>query len=136
MAGAGLSLRRLAPSFVVAALAGVLFFAPKLGVRWPCPFYTILRIPCPSCGLTRAARLAAHGDFAAATHMHPLWMVALPFVAALAGLELWHYTRTGAWGSATRIPHLSRISSAVVALLLIVWAARFLGAFGGPCPDP
>ncbi len=116
-------------------VAGLLFFAPQLGVRWPCPVYTLLHVPCPSCGLTRAARLAAHGELAAATHVHPLWFVVLPWLAVVVGAELWGYVRRGAWGRAGRIRGVRVTGYVTVALLLVVWVARFFGAFGGPCPN-
>jgi hypothetical protein len=126
---------RLTTLVALATVGAVFFFAPRLGVRWPCPVYTILHVPCPSCGLTRATRLAAHGELAAATHMHPLWFVVLPFVAAVAGVELWGYLHGGAWGSAGRLRGVRVAGYTLVALLLVVWVARFFGAFGGPCPN-
>jgi hypothetical protein len=96
------------------ALAAFLLFSP---FAWPCPMRFILGIPCPTCGLTRAVRLALHGDFSGATRMHPLWFVLVPFVAC-----------------AFR-KHPGRVLSAVVlAALLVVWVARFWGAWGGPAP--
>jgi hypothetical protein len=77
----------------------------------------VLGIPCPTCGLTRAVRLALHGDLVGATRMHPLWFVLVPFVAY----------------ALRRNP--GRIASAaVLALLVTVWIARFCGAWGGPVP--
>lgn len=128
--------QRLLAFVALALVASALFFAPRLGFRWPCPVHTLFGIPCPSCGLTRATRLAAHGDFAGATHMHPLWMVVLPFLMVAVGTELAGYVRGGRWGSAGRVRAIRVAGLATVGLLLVVWIARFLGAFGGPCPDP
>ena len=127
------ALRRLAVPAVLAAIFAVFFFAP-LGFRWPCPLATLVHVPCPTCGMTRAARLAAHGDFAAATHTHPLWFLVLPFVATLAIVEIGHYVRAGSWGGAAKLPGARRAGYAILALLVGVWIARFFGAFGGPCP--
>lgn len=48
-----------------------------------CPIYANLGIPCPSCGMTRAWRLALSGELLDAFLMHPLfWMpplLILPF---------------------------------------------------------
>lgn len=126
--------RSLVAPVVLAAIGAALFFAPQLGVRWPCPVYTLLGVPCPSCGLTRATRLAVHGDFAGATHLHPLWMVVLPFLALALGTELAGYLRGAPWGGAARVRVIRVAGYVVVALLLVVWGARFFGAFGGPCP--
>jgi Protein of unknown function (DUF2752) len=127
--------RRLGALAVLAVIGGLLFFAPQLGVKWPCPVYTILHVPCPSCGLTRAVRLVAHGDFAAATRMHPLWFVVLPFLTAVVATELFGYLRGEAWGGAGRVRAIRAAGYGTVALLVVVWIARFLGAFGGPCPN-
>ncbi len=84
--------------------------------------------------MTRAARLLAHGDIVGATRFHPLWFLVLPFVATIAGLELGHYVRTGQWGGAGRLRGVRGAGYLMVGLLVVVWIARFLGAFGGPCP--
>jgi len=47
-----------------------------------CLFRRVTGVPCPACGLTRAASLAAHGRFVDAFALHP----ALPFLALEAGL--------------------------------------------------
>jgi hypothetical protein len=124
--------RRLVAPLVVAGIAALLFFAPKLGFAWPCPVNTLFHVPCPSCGLTRATRLAAHGELAAATHMHPLWIVVLPFLATVLCVEMWKYLHGEPWGGAGRIRALRLAGYATVALLIVVWIARFFGAFGGP----
>jgi hypothetical protein len=122
---------RLVVPLVIALFVALLFFAP-FGVKWPCPLQALGGIPCPTCGMTRAARLVAHGDLAAATRMHPLWFVVLPFATVAAAVEVVGYVRTGSWGAAPRIPALRYAGYAVAALLLLVWIARFFGAFGGP----
>ncbi|MBO9532492.1 MAG: DUF2752 domain-containing protein [Solirubrobacteraceae bacterium] len=41
-----------------------------------CPVRKIVGVRCPGCGMTRAAGLAAQGEFAAATRMNPaIWLV-------------------------------------------------------------
>jgi hypothetical protein len=101
---------------------------------WPCPFKLVTGLPCPSCGMTRATRLAMHGDFAGATHMHPLWMVVLPACAAWAIVECVGFARTRTWGASAESRALRWVAGVIVALLVIVWIARFFGAFGGPVP--
>ncbi len=95
---------------------------------------TILGIPCPGCGMTRAARFALHGDFGAATRMHPLWLVVMPACAALAIAEGVGFARHGRWGIGIESAWTKRIGAIVVAALVVVWLARFFGAFGGPVP--
>ena len=47
--------------------------------RWllpaSCPFYQVLGLPCPGCGMTRAMRFVLTGQFARAYYMNPLVFV-------------------------------------------------------------
>ena len=90
--------------------------------------------PCPSCGLTRAARFALHGSFAEATHAHPLWFVMIPLATWAFTYEMYKYTRTGRLGNVERLRYATPVTTLVVVLLLAVWIARFAGALGGPSP--
>src|SRR4051812_20479376 len=105
----------------------VLLFVPQ--ITWPCPLRVGLGIPCPTCGITRATRLLFHGDFAGATHMHPLVWVILPFIAVFLVAEVRGYWKTHAWGAASRLRGAPLASRIVLAAVVIVWVARFLGAF-------
>src|SRR5262245_14650085 len=55
---------------------------------WRCPIAELLGVPCPGCGLTRAALALATGDVARALSLHPLSPIAVPFGAWLAHGEL------------------------------------------------
>jgi hypothetical protein len=79
-----------------------------------------------------------HGDAAGALALHPLAPVLAPLVAWLVARAAFDYLRT-----APRVklavapnPHSARITtvagSLLFAALLVVWGARFFGAFGGP----
>jgi hypothetical protein len=131
--GVSLWARRLAPFALIAAVAAFLLF---VRVRWPCPLLLLTGLPCPTCGLTRATRLALlHLDFAGATRMHPLWFVIDPIVGGLFLAEAMGFARTGAVG-ATRPLFASRafcgLLVAVGIVTLAVWGLRFAGYFGGP----
>jgi Protein of unknown function (DUF2752) len=97
-----------------------------------CPMRLLLGVPCPSCGLTRAARLALGGDLAAATAMHPLWFLVLPFVAVVGATECVLYVRDASWGRVMGRRSVKQVAWGLVAALVGVWIARELGAFGGP----
>ena len=124
--------RRLLLPAALLALAGSLVFVTSLPPL--CPLRLVLGVPCPSCGLTRATRLAIGGEFAAATHMHPLWFVVLPFVAAVTCVQITRYLRTGELAPLETNVVVTRIAQVLLGLLVVVWIARFCGAFGGPCP--
>lgn len=125
------ALSRLILPAALVALAGSLVFVTSLPPL--CPLRLVLGVPCPSCGLTRATRLAISGDFAAATQMHPLWFIVLPFVAAVTCVQVTRYVRSGELAPLATNVHVTRIAQALLALLVVVWIARFFGAFGGPC---
>jgi len=114
-----------------AGLAVFILFSP---VPWPCPLRLTTGLPCPTCGMTRATRFALHGDFAAATRMHPLWFIVLPALAGIVIAEVVAFVRVGRWGVALENAWTRRIGGAVLAALIVVWIARFCGAFGGPVP--
>jgi len=82
--------------------------------------------------LTRAARLALTGDLEGATHLHPLWFVVLPYVGVVALAESRAYVRDGAWGAVLGTPRVKNLGAAILVALLVVWIARWMGAFGGP----
>ena len=103
-----------------------------------CPMASVLGLPCPGCGLTRATIALARGDLREALHLHPLvWLISPIFGWAVASAA-YGYVR-GPRASTTLKPWLdSRLVTALALALLTltigVWAARFLGYFGGPAP--
>jgi Protein of unknown function (DUF2752) len=123
-------LRRLAIASGLSALAIGLLFVP---VRI-CPFAVLFRIPCPGCGMGRAAHALLRGDVAQALRLHPLSVVVLPWLAWVIGAPLVRYVADGSpWEPASGTSRwFERSALALLVLLLGVWIARFLGLFGGP----
>jgi hypothetical protein len=117
---------------IVAWALGALAFIAFPWMPTVCPMRLIFGVPCPTCGITRAARELLHGDLAGATHMHPLWWLVLPYVGAIVALEARDYVLTGRAGKWGNDRWVQRIGVVILALLLIVWCARAMGAFGGP----
>jgi hypothetical protein len=112
-----------------------MFAAIAMLGAYRCPIHLAFGIPCPTCGITRATRLALMGDVSGATHLHPLVWVAVPVTALLLGLEIAGHLRTGRWGASRRMRGsrlLSVLMVGTAALLFVLWIARFFGAFGGP----
>lgn len=104
-----------------------------------CPSATLLGIPCPGCGLTRATLALLRGDVRGALALHPLVFILAPLFAGFMGAAALSYVR----GPRSRAPWVAsravhRTLTALGWLLLVsvvtVWAARFFGAFGGPVP--
>ncbi len=103
-----------------------------------CPMATLLGVPCPGCGLTRATLALLHGDVRAALALHPLVLVLAPlFAAAIAGAAF-GYVRGPSAGRKPNLWLASRGATLVGAALLVatlgVWGVRFLGYLGGPAP--
>ncbi len=110
-----------------------------------CPLAGVFGVPCPGCGLTRAALALLHGNLRGAVGLHPL----APLVVPLLGLvvlktafdyvrghdsrTLSHATPSGPSRRARR-QLTTALAWCVLALVLGVWLARFAGAFGGPVP--
>jgi len=104
---------------------------------WHCPVAELLAVPCPGCGMSRAALALATGDLPRAVALHPLSPLVLPWLGLVAagalargtgGIE----TPRSALGELGRC--LERATPLLLALLVSVWVARFFGAFGGPVP--
>lgn len=115
------------------SVVGVVSFALLQG--WlACPFAALLGIPCPGCGLTRATLRLLGGDLGGAAREHPLAPLLVPIVAAALSRELMAPIgrappRRGplVWARAGAV-----LPKVLLALLLLVWVARFCGALGGP----
>lgn len=128
---------RLGRALLISALlAGA---AALLALDAPlCPTATLLGIPCPGCGLTRATLALLHGDLARAVRFHPLSPVIVPLLAGLFASATWHFVRGPSAVSPPVVALPPRVVNAGAALLFVlvlgVWVARFFGAFGGPVP--
>jgi hypothetical protein len=116
---------------VVVAAAGV------IGAGIPvCPSATLLHVPCPGCGMTRAMFAAFRGHFAESWHYHPLALVAVPLLLAYAAAHGAAYVRAGDMRNVRWWPGrwADRVLMGLMVAMIGLWAARFLGALGGPAP--
>ena len=129
--------KQLRRALGVLALAGA--FTLIVVARLPfCPMATVLGIPCPGCGLTRATLALMHGHVRGALALHPLVFVLAPLFAAAMGSAAFNYVRGPSPGQKPNLWFASRRASFVGAALLVatlgVWGVRFLGYLGGPAP--
>jgi hypothetical protein len=95
---------------------------------WKCPIYSVLGIPCPGCGLSRAMLLLAQGQWRAAIHMHAFSPVMLAAVIgfAIAGVLPRKQLQNILFSIAT----VERYTGIVVILtlaVLIYWGLRVTG---------
>jgi hypothetical protein len=113
-------------------VGAVLFVLGRVGVL--CPMAAVTGHPCPGCGLTRATLALLQGHLSEAVGFHPLAPLVSPLVLGLLVYGAVGYLRSGRW-PATEGRAGARVAGAGVVLwvlLLVVWIARFYGAFGGP----
>ncbi|KYF59461.1 DUF2752 domain-containing protein [Sorangium sp. So ce542] len=116
----------------IAALLGLLV---ACGVPL-CPFAIVTRHPCPGCGLTRATLALAHGHVSEALRLHPLSPIMAPLVLAAIAYNAAVYVKDGRIAATESVQGawVTRLGVALAILMVAVWVARFLGAFGGPVP--
>lgn len=82
-------------------------------------------MPCPGCGLTRAALLFLKGDFAGSFHMHPMFVFLLP------GIILFGYER---YYKGRRARYASRYFIGYFIALFLVFVVRMKLYFPGTEP--
>ena len=129
-----LAMSRMWGAVGVLALGGLAVAPAVLGLQ-PCLFARILRLPCPTCGLTRAMQLLIAGHLDASVRMHPL---AIPLVAAFAAIAFSIATAALTRGSVHQFHRTWHGRAALVlfgaayAAAVALWVLRFFGAFGGP----
>jgi hypothetical protein len=102
-----------------------------------CPSALLFHRACPGCGMTRAVKLALHGDVLASLRMHP---VALPVALATVTIAVASVLEILRRGTVERLWQ-ARAGKALVGMFLasqgasiVVWALRLVGLFGGPVP--
>ena len=114
----------LALTALVAAQVGAV--SSGLG-GWPCPFLGATGLPCPGCGLTRAALALARGELGASLAAHAFAPVLVLALAALAVAALLPRPQREAFAAlAERVERRTRASAFVMAALLLYWLARLM----------
>lgn len=131
-AGVRPSVARVLLAFSPLVLLGVL-----IGLEVPiCPTRTLLGIPCPGCGLTRATEALAVGDVHGMLHFHPLAPIVTPiflFVILRATLVGAGLLRDDRFDLLAKLPN--RAWTVLGVALIGLWALRLVGLLGGT-PDP
>lgn len=115
-------------AMIAGALALLVVFEAPL-----CPFAALTHTPCPACGMTRATLALLSLDPARALSLHPLVVVVAPLFALATFLGAKSFVTEGEVRFSR--PFARFFGPAFVILMLVmivVWIARFQGAFGGP----
>jgi hypothetical protein len=123
-------------AFGVALVWGLSALPVLLG-RASCPMAEIFGVPCPGCGMTRAARLLAKGDVYGSLRMHALALPSALGTLLFMFATVWATARLGspvdAWG--TRLGRASILAFLAIEVAVVgLWIARFAGFLGGPVP--
>ncbi len=131
-----MSSSRARAAALVAAMWIVTALPVVLGVT-RCPVARFLHEPCPGCGMTRAVELLLRGEIGASLAMHPLavptLLVQLVFAALTVLATFQRGTPFALWQMrSARITVY--VAAGIFALDLLLWLARFSGAFHGPVP--
>ena len=92
---------------------------------WQCPMLSTLGVPCPGCGLSRAAMLLVRGEIGHALSLHAfapvlIGALAMLLVAATAGKR----ARERLAGTVRRVENHTGFSLWLVVALVIYWIAR------------
>jgi hypothetical protein len=118
--------RRVALCVTALAAAQVACVAAGVG-GWPCPLKSATGVPCPGCGLTRAAVALLRGEFAAALGLHAFAPVLLLALAAFAVAGLLPARRREAFAAAVgRFERRTKATYVVPVAMLLYWSVRLL----------
>lgn len=113
--------------FIVGA-AGIQTGLTALGwPGWACPFWHVLGIPCPGCGLSRATVLLLEGDWRASLNLHafaPIFLVAFLFIAG--NLVLPEKQRGWLMGRLELVERRTGITALLLVGLVVYWLVRLL----------
>jgi hypothetical protein len=122
------SLLRSRPT--AALLAGIAML--QLGLAafglpgWPCPLLHGLGIPCPGCGLSRAAMELLRGQWHTALSHHAFAPLLLAATAVIGGASLLPESlRLALIGGVERLERRTGLTALVLAGLVLYWIARF-----------
>lgn len=126
-------MRRAALALALIGGLAALLYAKAI----PCAFASLFHAPCPGCGSTRSVVALLQGDLDGVVRFNPLGPVLAVLIVAIASQSfasvLAHGDLRGA-GEGRLGWVVKRGVFLVAGLELLLWIARFLGAFGGPVP--
>jgi hypothetical protein len=94
---------------------------------WQCPFFHILGIPCPGCGLTRSTVLLLQGHLQSALSLHVFApILLLGFVCAGSSITLPEPYRRRFLGALEVLENRTGLSALLLIGLVLYWLARLL----------
>lgn len=92
-------LQSLLARMTAIGMAGICYaiWVRQTGMAIPCPFYTIVGLKCPGCGMTRMCAALLQLDFAAAFHYNQVMFLLLPLFGIMFCMAAAAYVKTGKW---------------------------------------
>ncbi len=105
-----------------ACAAGVFFLLlfSKCGYNpWPCPFYSLTKLPCPGCGMTRAFLALMRGEWLEMAHSHPFAPYFLVLgLLCLPGLALSRHRRARWAAKLVRVEEQTGLHALILAMFI------------------
>jgi len=93
---------------------------------WPCPLHQVTGLPCPGCGLGRAAVLCLRGEWARGLEVHAFAPVALGFLLLVAISAILPAGWRAPWLAVVRsFEERAPVAPLVLGALLFYWMLRF-----------
>lgn len=112
---------------LLTGIAGLHLGLTALGLPgWPCPLLHGLGVPCPGCGLSRAALELLRGEWRASLSHHafaPLLLAALAMIGVASLLP--EARRLSLAGAVERLERRTGLSAILLVALVLYWIARW-----------
>ena len=120
-------LRSRPAAALLAGLAALQLVLTACGLPgWPCPLLHALGIPCPGCGLSRAALELLRGEWRASLSHHafaPVLLVALPVIGGASLLP--EALRLPLIDTVERLERRTGLTALLLVALVLYWIARW-----------
>jgi hypothetical protein len=130
------SARNLVRAAIALAISGGVVALLASGAL-PCFSAKYLHFPCPGCGATRSTLALFHLDFAGVLRFNPIGPLAAILLGITMARTIYVIARDGhmrglaeGWFDKLAV----RAFMGVFIAEVVLWALRFTGLFGGPCP--
>lgn len=97
---------------------------------WPCPFRTILGVPCPGCGLSTGMALLVHGEWTSALAAHifsPIILAGFVLMICIFPLPERYYAVVVR--KIEGVEKATGITTVLIGAMILYWASRLWNAF-------
>lgn len=95
-------------------------------LRLPCLFQVVLKVPCPSCGLTTSWTYLVQGNPVDSFKAHPLGPIFFSIVVFIGISSIWGFIKNRSWWSVMEKRWFQNIILCGIGLYLVVWIIRLI----------